>query len=289
MDSFIIPLWDLGQMLSISLGLLAILDFGWSYHTQARYFALHGLWNIIISILIIPDLYVVITDPLHAVSSGSGFNKWPAIMGISLHIWHCVAYTGLTSDDYFHHIVFAGGLSVITLLWDWGYSTNFLIFFICGLPGGLDYIMLALVKHNYLAKITEKRINKFLNVWMRGPGCIASACLIWTNWMSGSTSHIPISIKLVTILLAVTNGQYYSRRVVESCALHEDKLVRENSREQLIINEINNNNNNNNNTKQTEQIYLCYNCNNKYESAVKLIDHRRDIHGIISPIQSVHY
>ena len=87
--------------------------------------------------------------------------------------------------------------------------------------------MLAAVKHGYIKKISEKRINKVLNVWCRGPGCILAAGLVWINWMSGQTSHIPIIIKIIIILLSIGNGQYYSKRVVASWALHEDKLEME--------------------------------------------------------------
>lgn len=225
-DNLITLWWDFGQKWVISLGVLAILDFGWSYHTKARYFSLHGLWNIIITIMILPDMWKTLIDPMHALTPGSNFSRWPIIMVAVLHFWHCVAYKGLTWDDYFHHFVFTAGLCTVNFIWDWGYSTNFLIFFICGLPGGLDYLMLAAVKHEYIYKISEKRINKLLNVWCRGPGCISAACLVWINWMSGQTEHIPAGIKIVTILLAVTNGQYYSRRVVASWARHEDQLTR---------------------------------------------------------------
>jgi len=222
----VIPFTEFLQKCVVGLGMLAIIDFGWAYHTKARYFSLHGVWNIIITVLILPDLYKTMIDPLNALSPGYNFTRWPIVFVAILHVWHCVAYNGLTSDDYFHHIVFAGGLSTINFLWDWGYSTNFMLFFICGLPGGLDYLMLSAVKHGYLAKISEKRINQLLNIWCRGPGCIAAACLVWVNWMNGNADHIPVPIKLVTILLALTNGQYYSRRVVASWARHEDELAR---------------------------------------------------------------
>ena len=146
-----------------------------------------------------------------------------------LHFWHCVAYGKLSYDDYFHHFIFAVGMGSVNLIWDWGYSSNFLLFFICGLPGGLDYLMLAAVKHNYIEKISEKRINKLLNVWCRGPGCIAGASLLWINWVSGNTNHIPWQVKTIIILLAISNGQYYSRRVVASWARHEEELRRSNS------------------------------------------------------------
>jgi len=210
----------------IGLGVLAILDFGWAYHTKSRYFSLHGLWNIIITALCIPDLYKTLIDPIHSLTPNNDFSLWPVTLTLDLHLWHCIAYGKLSLDDYFHHIVFALSLGFVNIVWDWGYSTNFFIFFICGFPGGLDYLMLAAVKHGYIHKISEKRINKKLNMWCRGPGCIASACLIWINWMSGQAEHIPISVKLATMFLAIFNGQYYSRRVVESCDLHEDALRR---------------------------------------------------------------
>jgi hypothetical protein len=219
-------LLEIGKKSIISLGALAILDFGWTYHTKARYFSLHGIWNIVITGLILPDLYKTIIDPLHAIAPGNEYNQWPIIMVMTLHLWHCMAYNGLTYDDYFHHILFVIGMCPTNFIWDWGYSTNFIIFFLCGLPGGLDYLMLAGVKHGYIHKISEKRINKYLNVWCRGPGCIAAACLVWINWMSGQTSHIPASVKIGIMLLAIFNGQYYSRRVVASWARHEYELSR---------------------------------------------------------------
>jgi len=221
--------WDNGEKWIIGLGLLAILDFGWAYHTKARYFALHGVWNMLITTILLPDMYQTIVDPLNAIKpSNIDFtsiyeaNRWPIIFITLLHFWHCVAYGILTYDDYFHHIVFASILCVINFCWEWGYSTNFAAFFLCGFPGGVDYLMLLAVKHDYIDKMTEKEWNRILNVWCRGPGCIAAACVIWVNWVAGNTGHIPIFIKLFTIILLISNGQYYSGRVIVSWANHKN-------------------------------------------------------------------
>jgi len=221
------------QSYIIAFGVLAILDFCWAYHTKSRYFSLHGIWNIIITVLCFSDLYKTLLHPLKSMLPNQEINEWPIILTLVLHVWHCIAYGKLTFDDYFHHLVFGLSLGCVNLLWDWGHSSNFFIFFICGFPGGLDYLMLAAVKHSYIHKISEKRINVLLNMWCRGPGCIASACLIWVNWMSGQTKHIPVAVKLATMFLAIFNGQYYSRRVVESGALHEEALRRSESEETL--------------------------------------------------------
>lgn len=220
----IIPLDEFVSKFIISIGLLAILDFGLAYNTKARYFLLHGIWNIIITLILLPDMYTTIIDPFHAISLENEPTRWPIIFVVAIHFWHCVAYRNLTYDDYFHHGIFVISLCGINFLWEWGYSTNFITFFICGLPGGIDYLMLTAVKHGFMDKITEKRWNKILNIWVRAPGCVASAAIVWINWMGGQTSHIPSIIKIMTIMLTVGNGQYYSKRVVASWAIHENNL-----------------------------------------------------------------
>ena len=47
---------------------------------------------------------------------------------------------------------------------------SFLCFFISGLPGGIDYLMLTLVKHGVIDVMVQKRTCASLNVWLRAPG-----------------------------------------------------------------------------------------------------------------------
>ena len=54
---------------------LILLDFGVTYHTKARYFTLHGIWNIIISFLIIPDMFYTLINPINAIDPGCDYNK----------------------------------------------------------------------------------------------------------------------------------------------------------------------------------------------------------------------
>ena len=52
---------------------------------------------------------------------------------------------------------------------------NFNLFFICGVPGGIDYLMLALVKERIMLPLTEKKHNNTIQV--RGsPSPSAPAC-----------------------------------------------------------------------------------------------------------------
>ena len=62
-------------------------------------------------------------------------------------------------DDWFHHLTFAFSLCGMSLVWDHGCLESWLIFFICGAPGGIDYFWLGLVKEGKIKKIDEKRWN----------------------------------------------------------------------------------------------------------------------------------
>jgi hypothetical protein len=71
--------------------------------------------------------------------------------------------------DWFHHILFCGTLVPIGLISP-NPIVNVFCFFLSGLPGGIDYVMLALVKHGKLSREVEKIWNARINVWLRSPG-----------------------------------------------------------------------------------------------------------------------
>ncbi len=88
--------------------------------TQARYFWLHGLWNMVVRVqfaawrwfgafatdsnlqitaVLLPDFFACIAQPHRAMVPFTG-NDWSIIQVATLHIWHVVAYRGLTYDDW---------------------------------------------------------------------------------------------------------------------------------------------------------------------------------------------
>ena len=48
---------------------------------------------------------------------------------------------------------------------------SFALFFLSGLPGAIDYMLLYLVKTNKINSISEKKIYTFLSAYIRAPGC----------------------------------------------------------------------------------------------------------------------
>ena len=74
--------------------------------------------------------------------------------------------------DYIHHIisVFLGVLPCLLFYYSKLITiTNFLG---CGLPGGITYYLLILVKYNKLDKLKEKKYTAIINAYFRCPGIV---------------------------------------------------------------------------------------------------------------------
>jgi hypothetical protein len=117
--------------------------------------------------------------------------------------------------DWFHHILFCGTLVPIGLLSP-NPIVNVFSFFLSGLPGGIDYLMLALVKHKKMSRSVEKVWNARINVWLRSPGCMAAAGIMFAAIKYGPESICTKNPQMGLILggLIVFNGQYYQQVVV---------------------------------------------------------------------------
>ena len=65
----------------LGIGALAVCDLTYARHTQARYFALHVIANLWISLLALPELCFMLTDPIAAMSEGRT-NHWSGVFWI---------------------------------------------------------------------------------------------------------------------------------------------------------------------------------------------------------------
>lgn len=185
---------------------LMILDVLLCCNSPARWFMLHAFGNFIVVYFSISDTIFTIMNPLQCI--GGNFDSHATYMVPAIHIYHLVCFH-CTKDDYFHHFVFAGIICPLGFYFKAGPIQNAVGFFICGLPGGLDYVMLALVKHKMMHPLTEKKYNARINVWLRSPGLLFCAFSIWV------AAPRPISAGLLLGALVVAlNGQYYMQMVV---------------------------------------------------------------------------
>eukprot|EP00039_Didymoeca_costata_P007844 m.104579 g.104579 ORF g.104579 m.104579 type:complete len:259 (+) comp13847_c0_seq2:145-921(+) len=219
-------------MMILSLDL--ILNFGIKFaNSKARWFALHGIVNLILAADCMPDVWTMLHNPVGSMHHNKHYSLWPAYLSATLHAYHMIMpwWRPLLLSDYFHHLCFAGCLGSAQLSYRWGPGSNLFMFFVCGLPGGIDYIMLSLVKQGHMASIDEKRYNSFINTWIRAPGCTACAFCIYACWVVGASSpEIPDIVIWMCILLCYSNGQYYGARVIASHATHQAKLQEDNSK-----------------------------------------------------------
>eukprot|EP00942_MAST-04A_sp_MAST-4A-sp1_P011715 g11715.t1 len=213
----------------ISLIILTIVDFFIFAKLEkqggvnARWFGLHAFANLFVVILSIPDVLQTIVDPANSMSIQCEFSSIactdaPVCIIAAIHLYHILAFRNLTWDDWFHHLLFAVGICSLHFCFKWGPISQFLSFFISGLPGGIDYAMLCCVKMKILRPIKEKSINRFMNVWIRSPGLMTSGILAYASYQNGHNHINPLGL-LFGMVLVVFNGQYYMERVVANHAV----------------------------------------------------------------------
>ena len=173
------------------------------------------------------SLWRVFTTPDHAVYKpvSAPDEDWShaAMLGC-IHLYHMLRYSGLSAADWFHHLAFIPfnqlavhwpSISTSWAAWGfkWGPIVNAQDFFVCGLPGALDYLMLALVKEGRMEKTQHKHYQAKVNVWLRAPGIVATCTLHFFGLMRvWSAPDTPFSAKLIGVLDVVLigwNGLYY--------------------------------------------------------------------------------
>eukprot|EP00760_Papus_ankaliazontas_P025432 PhM_4_TR2709/c0_g1_i1/m.34140 len=181
---------------------------------SGRWFLLHAVVNAVVVTMCAGDAWVAVTDPIH--SAVGDYNLWTVYIIAAVHIYHMVGYSNLTVQDWVHHLVFASVICLAGLVFTVGPGLGLIAFFVCGLPGGLDYFMLALVKLGKMRLNTEKRWNARIMVWLRAPGCIVTANCFYVTCLYGprALTNVEFAAAIGVALLCFVNGQYYMQRVV---------------------------------------------------------------------------
>jgi len=184
------------------------------YKVQGVYYLLHALHNGLIVAATWPDVVHTLTDIQHLSHYST---NWLAIqLCCALHVYHTALYwRTFRFDDWLHHGLMIGIALPLSSYFETHSLLGMTLFFTTGLPGGIDYTMLALGKNGYMDRMTEKRINAFLNVWIRSPGCVAVAVLGYAH-ASPEGSTWQALANSVSGLLTFWNGQYFMRQVVEN-------------------------------------------------------------------------
>lgn len=193
-----------------------------------RWFFCHAAANLGVVISGMASVIAVIKDPVNAMNVemhtdtsffGSG-SVWPLTFINSIHVYHMIGGFGLSSADYFHHGMFIPTLGFPGQVFAFGAGGNFQAFFISGLPGGISYFCLGLIKLGALNKMAEKRLSSNLNVWVRAPGILSATMLLYQSIIYGLCSHLPYWVLALQLLLPPYNALYYSKQSVANYAVH---------------------------------------------------------------------
>ena len=197
------------------------------YKIEGRYYFNHMVCNSIVvyntfnSMLLSYDIINIINqEQLASLYTAK-------IIIYSLHLYHVLLYyRNLRKDDWIHHILMIGVVLPLTEIVPQNHIISHGLFFTTGLPGLIDYTLLFLNKNNLIHKYIEKKVNTFLNLWIRAPGCIMNTCMsimtIVSNYNQLNTTAIYGGI--VMLSLVYWNGVYFMGQVVTDYANYNHRV-----------------------------------------------------------------
>jgi hypothetical protein len=174
--------------------------------TKARWFCLHVFINAVVCYFAWPDTKLCLTDPKKCFRHDEKIsNNIPWMIATVGHMYHMIAFGKLRSADYFHHIIMVPVGSLVGLYFSKNPGFNFAIFGLTGLPGGLDYMLLTLVKLDYIDWLVEKKLNVIIQKWFRMPIILLGTGIFYTEFLDG---HLPYG-SLIGVSLTAWNAIYY--------------------------------------------------------------------------------
>ena len=189
-------------------------------NVEGRYYLNHFIGNMIIVYITLPYMLNSYNDN-NILIDGNLDNAISIVY--STHIYHMLwYYSKLRYDDILHHLVMVGLALPLTSLLSSNNLIGHCLFFITGLPGGIDYFMLFLIRNNMMDKMIEKKLNRLINLWIRCPGCISNVTLVLCNIIKYYNTITNMTILISSIIMGTVfwNGIYFMEQVVVNYALN---------------------------------------------------------------------
>ena len=200
----------------IDLFLLTVLRLNGHVDKKARWFLLHSICNIWTISVCYDEVITGFMNPLDAYITRTNFNGY--YVTISLHLYHCLVYT-LTMQDLFHHILFVIIGGFYTMFFQPYIASSVGLISLSGIPGAIDYFLLAGVRLGYVDKGYEKSVNASLNTWFRMPyGIFVSGMGFVCILMNSKWECMPC------LLFLMYNSIYYGRMVI----INNDRYIQKN-------------------------------------------------------------
>ena len=198
---------------------------------NCRYFAIHVIFNLWITYLTYNDVKYTLLYPETALDesySSSGIITTSAIS--SFHTYHLIFFKNINTEELIHHIVSCFIVPFIGIILPLGNTIPICNIAMCGIPGAIDYFMLILVKYKIIHKITEKSINRWLNLLIRWPIFLLSVYILLFNLIRKNLEYGIITklLLLLCVFLHSFNAVYYCEKVIGNYHVTLIKMKSEN-------------------------------------------------------------
>jgi hypothetical protein len=182
---------------------------------KTRWYFIHFITNSLIVSNTYNNVYLSLIEPKNIMNVP--FYTFNINLVISLHLFHIYkSNKNLSLTDWLHHLISCIFVCTISLYIIHNSIIDYMLFFMCGLPGGIDYLLLYLTKKKIIYRITEKRINVNLNMWIRVPGILYGNFLSYFIMDFNKVNFFNKLIFLLIIFLNIFNSIYFAISVVKN-------------------------------------------------------------------------
>jgi hypothetical protein len=196
---------------------------------DAKYFLLHTIFNTWITFTVWNDATHAIFHPLDTFKDNYVYSAILSTSGIaSFHIYHILAYSDLTLEDWLHHLVSSFIVAGIGTYLPFGKCPSLANLAMCGLPGGIDYLLLVLVKLDIIDKMMEKVVNRYLNLIIRWPIMFLTSYLFILNVYHGNVDITYFPIMIIGLCLHCYNAIYYCDKVIGNYYIRQMEIGNKN-------------------------------------------------------------
>lgn len=180
-----------------------------------RYYFNHFIINFIIVYYTFNDVLYCYTNFYN--STNKDINIISIELTYSIHFYHIITYYHrFLFDDWLHHIIMIFIALPLGTKVKCGCILGHSLFFLTGLPGGINYLLLFLTRNNIIEKKTQKYVNYNLNLYIRQPGTIATCVL---SILSLANFNYLMYEKLFILIICIShywNGIYFMEQVIRN-------------------------------------------------------------------------
>lgn len=188
-------------------------------HENHRWCFIHSVVNLVVVLLTVRGTWTLLSsDSYQAALSvlDAGFNISSSIVVMAAHLYHLLNFKITDPSLLAHHYLMMAVLTIPYLTVGnqrFMFFTDYSLFFLCGLPGMIDYYCMHLCYSGRMERIREKRINNFLNTYIRAPGIMYGAFFTYRMWINGEITAL---YSVPVILTFYWNAQFFSNAVAVS-------------------------------------------------------------------------